>query len=270
MAILNVTPDSFSDGGRYHVPERAIEHGLKLVAEGADVLDIGGESTRPGAEPVPETEEIARVLPVVQTLARQIAIPISIDTMKAEVARRCLDAGASIIKDVSGLRHDPAMISLARETGAGLVVMHMQGMPATMQQNPQYHDVLGEIEHFFRERIATLTMAGIAAEAITLDPGIGFGKTMSHNLTLLANLGRYQRLGRPVVLGVSRKGVIGTIIARERSERLAGSLAVGCFAVAEGAAQILRVHDVAAHRDAALLWEALAPYRLTSRSELPR
>ena len=269
MGILNVTPDSFSDGGRYHKPDAAIEHGLKLAADGADILDIGGESTRPGAEPVPETEEIARVLPVVQGLARQLTIPISVDTMKAGVARRCLDAGAAIINDVSGLCHDPAMVPLARESGAGLVVMHMQGMPTTMQLNPHYDDVLSEIENFFRERMATLIAEGIASDAISLDPGIGFGKTMSHNLMLLANLDRFQQLDRPVVLGVSRKGVIGTIIGRERSERLAGSLAVGCFAVAQGAAQILRVHDVAAHRDAALLWDALAPYRTTLSSETP-
>lgn len=260
MGIVNATPDSFSDGGRYLDPMAAVDHGLRLAAEGADLLDVGGESTRPGADPVPADDELRRVLPVVRALAKRTAVPVSVDTMKAAVAQACLDAGAAVVNDVAGLR-DPAMAGVCAAAGAGVVVMHMQGTPQTMQADPRYGDVVAEVGDFFAERLRTLEAAGLPPERVALDPGIGFGKTMPHNLTLLARLGEYQRFGRPVVLGVSRKGVIGTVVGRERSERLAGSLAVACFAVAANAAQVVRVHDVAAHRDAAVLWEAVAGHR---------
>lgn len=253
MGIVNVTPDSFSDGGRFLEPAIAIEHGLKLVAEGADILDVGGESTRPGSDPVPMDEELARVVPVIRELAKQTDVPISVDTSKAAVAQACLDAGAVIVNDITGLTGDPAMPAVCANSGAGVVVMHMQGTPKTMQADPRYDDVVVEIRDYLSERIVRLTEAGIRPESLTLDPGIGFGKTMRHNLELLANLTAFRSLGRPIVLGVSRKGVIGTLIGRDRSERLAGSLAVACFSDAD----IWRVHDIAAHRDAAVLYEAI-------------
>lgn len=262
MGIVNVTPDSFSDGGKYYDPAAAVDHALKLVADGADILDVGGESTRPGATPVLLDEELRRVVPVVTELAKRTAVPISVDTMKAEVARRCLDAGAHIINDVTGLRGDPDMVRVAVESGAGVVVMHMKGNPQTMQLDPNYADVVGEIGAFFDERIAALTAAGIPRDAICLDPGIGFGKKLDHTLTQLANLGAYTRCGLPVCLGVSRKGFLGQITGRDRPERMPASLAVACFAVAQGAAQVLRVHDVAPTRDAVKVWEAIHQHRL--------
>lgn len=261
MGIVNVTPDSFSDGGQFLDPGVAITHGLQLVADGADILDIGGESTRPGAEPVSEAEELSRVLPVVQELAKRTRTPISIDTSKASVARACLDAGAIIVNDITGLTGDLAMPAVCARSGAGVVIMHMQGTPQTMQANPRYDDVTADVRAYLADRLARLQDAGIHPESLTIDPGIGFGKTMPHNLQLLANLAEFRTLGRPIVLGVSRKGVIGTIINRERSDRLAGSLAVACFATATHGADIWRVHDVAAHRDAALLYEAIAQHR---------
>jgi dihydropteroate synthase len=256
MGIINTTPDSFSDGGEFLESSSAIERGLRLAQEGADVLDIGGESTRPGATPVPVEEELRRVVPVVESLARQTSLPISVDTMKAEVARQCLEAGAAIVNDVAGFR-DPAMIAVAAKYRAGAIVMHMQGTPETMNQNPQYSDVVREVGAFFEERLQTLAKMGIPPEAVCLDPGIGFGKTHEHNMQLLANLGAFARLGRPICLGVSRKGFIGTICGRPRNERMPGSLAIACFAAARGEAHLLRVHDVAPTRDAALLLEAI-------------
>ena len=259
MGIVNATPDSFSDGGRFLDPAAAVDHGLQLVTDGADILDVGGESTRPGAAPVSEADELARVLPVVRGLARQTTVPISVDTSKAGVARACLDAGAAIVNDVTGLTGDPEMPGVCAAAGAGVVVMHMQGTPATMQADPQYGDVVADVRSYLADRLARLADAGISPDRIAVDPGIGFGKTMAHNLELLANLAEFRSLGRPVVLGVSRKGVIGTLIGRDRTERLAGSLAVACFAA--DAAQVWRVHDVAAHRDAAVLYEAIAAHR---------
>jgi len=256
MGIINATPDSFSDGGQFLDPSSAIERGLRLVREGADVLDIGGESTRPGASPVPVEEELKRVVPVVEELARQTALPLSVDTMKAAVARASLAAGAAIVNDVAGFR-DPAMIAAAAEYRAGVVVMHMQGTPETMNQNPQYTDVVQEVGEFFEERLQTLAKMGIPPEAVCLDPGIGFGKKHEHNMALLANLGAFARFGRPICLGISRKGFIGTICGRLRGERMPGSLAIVCFAAARGEAHLLRVHDVAPTRDAALLLEAI-------------
>jgi dihydropteroate synthase len=261
MGIVNVTPDSFSDGGRFLDPAAAVDHALSLAAEGADLLDVGGESTRPGSEPVPADEELRRVLPVVRELAKRTPVPISVDTSKAEVARQCLDAGAAVINDVTGLRGDPAMPAVAAASGAGVVVMHMQGTPATMQIDPQYDDVVREVGDYFAERLAALTAAGIAREAIALDPGVGFGKTQEHNLTLLADLKVFARLDRPICLGVSRKGFIGIVTGRPRHERMAGSLAVACYCATENPALVLRVHDVAPTRDAALLIEAIAKHR---------
>ena len=249
MGIVNVTPDSFSDGGRFFDPETAVEHALRLVAEGADILDIGGESTRPGADAVPIDEELRRVLPVIERLVKLTDRPISLDTSKAEVACAGLAAGATILNDVAGLR-DPAMVEVAARSGAGVVVMHMRGDPRTMQLNPTYGDVVGEVSGYFTERIQTLTDAGIARSAIVLDPGIGFGKTLEHTRLQLRELQPLQAFGLPVCLGVSRKGFLGQVTGKPRPERLAGSLAVACFALAQGAAQILRVHDVAAHADA--------------------
>lgn len=256
VGIVNVTPDSFSDGGQFFDPNLAIEHGLKLAAEGADILDIGGESTRPGSAAVSEADELKRVAPVIAAIAKQSHLPISIDTMKPAVAKACLEAGAAIINDVSGFR-DPAMIEIAAKYQAGIIVMHMQGTPATMQKNPHYEDVMHEVGEFFAERIAALVSAGLPEECISLDPGIGFGKTLEHNLELLGNLGAFAKFNRPVCLGVSRKGFIGTICGRPVEERLAGSLAVACFAADRGEAQLLRVHDVAATRDAMLLLDRI-------------
>ncbi|MFO0852075.1 MAG: dihydropteroate synthase [Gemmataceae bacterium] len=258
MGIVNVTPDSFSDGGRFFDPQLAIDHGLRLVAEGADLLDVGGESTRPGAEEVPAAEELRRVLPVVRELVRRAGVPVSVDTSKATIARACLDAGATIVNDVTGLTGDRDMPAVCAEAEAGVVVMHMQGDPRTMQANPTYADVVGEVGGYLADRLATLEQAGIRREAICLDPGIGFGKALAHTLTQLNHLADYRRFGRPVCLGVSRKGFIGQLTGRPRGERMPGSLAVACFAMAGFAAQVLRVHDVAPTRDAAVLFEAIS------------
>ena len=251
MGIVNVTPDSFSDGGRFLTTDVAIEHGLKLVAEGADILDIGGESSRPGATAVSEEEELARVIPVVRGLAARTTVPISVDTTKAEVARQALEAGAAIINDISAGLGDPQMLNVVRDAKAGFVLMHMQGTPQTMQQNPTYADVVREVRRFLRERLDACVAAGIPEECIVLDPGIGFGKSHEHNLALLRHLDALAPLDRPVMLGISRKGILKEITGRERHERLAGSLAVACYCAARGSAQILRVHDVAETVDAA-------------------
>jgi dihydropteroate synthase len=260
MGIVNVTPDSFSDGGRFFDTSAAIDHAQQLVSEGADIVDIGGESTRPGSEPVSLAEELRRVLRVVERIAHVTQVPVSIDTQKPEVAKRCMEAGASIINDVSGFR-DADMIRVAAESRAGVIVMHMQGTPQTMQNEPRYMDVVREVYEFLDERARILIEAGVRREAICFDPGIGFGKTQEHNLQLLANLSAFKRSERPVCLGVSRKGLIGLVTGRPRSERMPGSLAIACFAAARGEAHILRTHDVAPTRDAALLLEAIDRYR---------
>jgi dihydropteroate synthase len=249
MGIVNVTPDSFSDGGRFATADQAIAHGLELVEEGADLLDIGGESTRPGATPVDVEEELRRVLPVVRELAGQIAMPISVDTSKAEVARRCLDVGAQIVNDVTALG-DPNMAGVVQHFGAGVILMHMQGTPATMQQAPHYEDVVGELLQFFRKCLRRCAKAGIDRKQIAIDPGIGFGKTLEHNLEILARLADFQRLKRPVCLGVSRKRFIRTILDKRTEDRLVGSLATVCYTMAQGAVQIVRVHDVRATLEA--------------------
>jgi dihydropteroate synthase len=254
MGIVNVTPDSFSDGGRFFEHEAAIAHGRQLLAEGADLLDVGGESTRPGAEPVSAEEELRRVGPVVAALAREA--PVSIDTSKAEVARAALDAGASIVNDVTALRADPEMADLCAERDCGVVLMHMLGTPRTMQKDPRYDDVVDDIKRFLAERIEYALGRGIAEERIWIDPGIGFGKTVEHNLELLRRLSELRELGRPILIGVSRKSFIGAITGREVHERQGGTIAANVLAYLNGA-EILRVHDVGPLRDALALAGAL-------------
>jgi len=262
MGIVNVTPDSFSDGDQFLDPARAAEQALRLVEEGADVLDVGGESTRPGADPVSEEEEIRRVLPVLERIARHTSVPISIDTMKAEVARRALDAGAVIVNDVSGLAFDPQMPVVCAQSGAGVVCMHMQGTPQTMQLAPHYDDVLGDISQYLAGRLEVLEQLGIPRERVVLDPGIGFGKTPAQNLEILRSIGRLRLLGRPVLIGHSRKGFLKSLLGRPVDERLAGTLGVA-IALAEQGADLLRIHDVRAVRDALAAFRAI---RLGKRS----
>ena len=254
MGILNVTPDSFSDGGRFHDPTAAVEQALRLADEGADILDVGGESTRPYSLPVDPREELGRVLPVIEALAARVTIPISIDTSKPAVAEVALSAGAEIINDVTGLV-DPAMIEIARASQAGVCAMHMRGTPQTMQDDPVYDDVVGEILEYLAARRDALVAAGITQDRIALDPGIGFGKTHAHNLTLLGQCWRFHALGCPVLVGHSRKGFIGKVLADKTADPLAGTIGVS-LALANQGVQILRVHDVAAVRQALLLYEA--------------
>lgn len=257
MAVLNVTPDSFSDGGRFLDPARAIDRAHELLAAGADILDIGGESTRPGSDPVPAAEELDRVLPVIEALAQQPGLLLSIDTAKAAVARAALAAGAHIVNDVTGLAGDPAMLSVVRDTGAGLVVMHMKGTPKTMQADPQYGDVVGEVGGFLAGQVRAAVSQGIPAEGMVVDPGIGFGKRLEHNLALLRGLPELARAtGRPVLVGVSRKRWIGEITGRDVADRLAGSLAAMAFAIARGA-RIIRVHDAKESCDVARMIDTL-------------
>jgi dihydropteroate synthase len=256
MGILNVTPDSFSNGGQFADHDAAVAHGLQMVREGADIIDVGGESTRPYAEPVPLDLELRRVIPVVTELAKQ-SVLVSVDTSKSEVARHALDAGAAIINDVTALTGDPSMADVVRRSGAGAILMHMQGTPQTMQVAPHYVDVVAEVHAFLASRLARLEAAGMAHERLAIDPGIGFGKTNEHSLTLLANLERFLDLGRPICLGVSRKGFIGKMTGRPRNERAIGSVAVACHAMTRGAAHILRVHDVAPTVDAVKVIDAI-------------
>ncbi|OGW67974.1 MAG: dihydropteroate synthase, partial [Nitrospirae bacterium RIFCSPLOWO2_01_FULL_62_17] len=243
MGVLNVTPDSFSDGGRYLDPGAAVKHALEMVEEGADLIDIGAESSRPGAEPVPEPEELRRLIPVVQEVCRQVRIPVSVDTAKAAVARAAIEAGAAMVNDISACQADPSMANVVAETGAGLVLMHMQGTPRTMQQAPRYGSVVDEVREFLRARMQAAVQAGIAADHILLDPGIGFGKNLEHNLTLLAGLDAFQSLGRPILVGVSRKAFIGEVLGRRTDDRLMGTAAAVAAAVLRGA-RVVRVHDV--------------------------
>ena len=259
MGVVNVTPDSFSDGGKFNSPKAAIAHGRRLIDEGADILDIGGESTRPGAAPVKETEELRRILPVVEGLAAKV--PISVDTIKPTVARAALKAGAVIINDVAANRTDPEMWAVIAEASAGYVLMHMQGTPQNMQDNPRYKDVVREVNEFFDERLKRLNAFGVAADQVVLDVGIGFGKTVEHNLQLLASLKAFIRWKRPILLGASRKGFIGRITGAEQpAERLAGSLACACWGVSSGA-NIIRAHDVAATRQAIGMTESILQTR---------
>ncbi len=244
MGVLNVTPDSFSDGGEFFTAEKAIEHGARMAAEGAEIIDVGGESTRPGAQPVSAEEEMARVLPVIAKLRARIAAFISIDTTKAVVARAALEAGATIINDVSGGRADPQMMKLAAEKKSAFIIMHMQGTPQSMQANPHYADVISEVADFFRQQYARALECGIDSMAIAFDPGIGFGKTVEHNLELLSNLPRLRVQGRPTVVGVSRKSSLGKMIdSAEISDRFAPTIAFTAL-LRERGANVLRVHDV--------------------------
>jgi len=248
MGVVNVTPDSFSDGGLYLDPEAATAHGRELAAAGAEILDVGGESTRPGAEAVAEDEELRRVVPVIQGLIATQA-EVSIDTSKAAVAAAALDAGAEIVNDVTALRGDPEMAALCAERGATVVLMHMRGEPRTMQDDPRYDDVVAEVKAFLAERLDVATGAGIAEEKVWLDPGIGFGKTAAHNMELLRRLGELRELGRPLVIGTSRKSFIGKVDGSAADDRLGGTIASSVLAAAEGA-EVLRVHDVAEVRQA--------------------
>lgn len=255
MGILNVTPDSFSDGGKFVDPEQAVARGLQMISEGADIIDIGGESTRPGSKPVPAREEIRRTIPIIAELKKQSCGLISIDTRNAETARAAIAAGAEIINDISALA-DPQMVNVAAETGAGLVLMHMQGTPQTMQNDPRYGDVVAEVRTFLEARAAFAIERGVAPEQIALDPGIGFGKTDEHNLALLRGIPALAAAGRPVLIGASRKGFIGRLTGCEPADRLAGSLAAAVFSMLRGV-QILRVHDVKESCDAARLVDTL-------------
>lgn len=243
MGIVNVTPDSFFDGGRRLDAAKAVTDGAAMAASGANIIDIGGESTRPGARPVSEAEELARVLPVIRGLRREVNVPISIDTYKSSVARAALDGGADIVNDISALRFDPKMVSLVAAEGVPVVLMHMQGTPRTMQQEPQYGDVVREVRDFLATQLYGAMDAGVAPEAIILDPGIGFGKTVEHNLQLLRGLPMLAALGQPLLVGVSRKAFIGKILNSLPDDRLEGSVAAAVAAALAGA-NILRVHDV--------------------------
>ncbi|MBU1909107.1 MAG: dihydropteroate synthase [Verrucomicrobia bacterium] len=243
MGVLNVTPDSFSDGGRFLDPKRAAEQARRMIAEGADLLDIGGESTRPGAAPVPADEELHRVLPVIEAIRAGSDIPLSVDTRKAAVASRALEAGADIINDVSALTADPGMPEVAARYRAGVILMHMQGAPPTMQASPQYEQVVQEVRDYLAARLEALAACGLARESMAVDPGIGFGKTLEHNVQLLARLETLTALGRPLILGVSRKSFLGRITGREVGDRLAGSLAAAAWAIARGA-HVIRAHDI--------------------------
>lgn len=261
MGVVNVTPDSFSDGGRFLDSRRAVEQGLKLAGEGARILDIGGETTRPGSEPTPAAVELDRVLPVIRELKARCAAVISIDTNKAEVAAAAIEAGAEIINDITALRGDPEMADLAAHTQAGLVLMHMLGTPRTMQQNPRYADVVAEVRDFLAAQANAALAAGVEREAIVLDPGIGFGKTLAHNLELIRNLPALARLGYPVLLGASRKTFIGQLTGRAvPADRIWGSVGVHVLGAALGA-RIVRVHDVAPLREALLVTDAVMAAR---------
>jgi dihydropteroate synthase len=255
MGIVNVTPDSFSDGGTFLDPRAAVDHALQLVRDGADILDIGGESTRPYAAAIDADEERRRVLPVIERLAERAERPISIDTSKALVAAGALELGAEIVNDVTGLAGDPMMLPLVIAAGAGVCAMHMQGTPQTMQDNPQYDDVVEDILAFLKQRRDELAGAGVAPDRICLDPGIGFGKTHQHNLTLMSHLGRFHELGCPVLAGPSRKGFLGKLLGNKDADRAAATAGAALAAAAQGV-QIVRVHDVRVVRDALLAFEA--------------
>jgi dihydropteroate synthase len=243
MGVLNATPDSFSDGGRYFNRDKAIEQGISLARDGADIIDIGGESTRPYAQLVPEEEELSRVIPVIEALKKETDTPVSIDTCKAGVARAALKAGASIINDISALRFDVRMASVAAEAGVPVVLMHMQGTPGSMQDNPFYNDLIPEIIDFLKSAIDSAIKAGVKREMIVIDPGIGFGKDFNHNLEIIRNLNRFTELDLPILLGPSRKAFIGRILGKEPAERDAGTMAAVSAGVINGA-HIMRVHNV--------------------------
>jgi len=270
MGVVNVTPDSFSDGGRYLDASSAIEHGLELEAEGAAILDVGGESTRPGAAPVSEPDELRRVIPVIEGLiARGTHAQISIDTYKSRVAAKALQAGATLVNDVTALRGDPEIAAVVAEANADCCLMHMLGDPRTMQSDPRYGDVVNDIKAFLEERMAFAIASGIAEERILLDPGIGFGKTVEHNLELLRRLGELVELGRPVVIGTSRKSFLGKITGREVDDRVAATVATNVLAYERGA-RVFRVHDVAPVHDALAVTAATVSARWTTPTNTTR
>lgn len=256
MGILNVTPDSFSDGGQFHSLEQGLAHAREMIAEGTDIIDVGGESTRPGANPVGEEEELARTVPVIEAIRREWDGLISIDTSKARVAAAAMEAGAHIVNDVTGLR-DPALVEVCRATKAGVVVMHMQGEPRTMQYSPQYEDVVGEVREFFEERLASLTEAGIAESALCFDPGIGFGKTLAHNCALLERLNELQVHDRPLLVGLSRKSFIGKLLNDDDPAKREWPTVALTAATRERGAMIHRVHAVRPNREALRMVEAI-------------
>lgn len=260
VGIVNVTPDSFSDGGLFFDPCRAIERGEQLVAEGADMLDIGGESTRPGAAHVGEEEELRRVIPVIRGLAERVNVPISVDTQKAGVARAALDCGASIVNDIAANRTDPAMWGVVASAGAGYLAMHMQGTPQTMQQDPRYADVVAEVSEFFSDRLKRLADCGVDASRVALDPGIGFGKTLAHTLALLRGLEAFRSHGRPILIGVSRKSFIGKLLGSDVADRLPATLACTLWCADRGAV-LFRTHDVATTVQALRMNEALRSHK---------
>jgi len=264
MGIVNVTPDSFSDGGKFFDPQTAVEHGLQLVQDGAGILDIGGESTRPYSDSVPVRDELARVIPVIEKLAASTDVPISIDTSKAIVAREAVAAGAEIINDVTGLEGDPEMLSVAQQAQAGICAMHMQGTPQTMQDAPTYDDVVEDIFRYLQARRDALLSAGIAQERICLDPGIGFGKTHEHNLQLLQSSDRFHQLGCPVLVGHSRKGFIAHLLDDRECERMSGTVGAALGLATQGI-QIIRVHDVAELNRALILFQQTFPDGKLSR-----
>ena len=264
MGIVNVTPDSFSDGGKFFDPQTAVEHGLQLVQDGAGILDIGGESTRPYSDSVPVRDELARVIPVIEKLAASTDVPISIDTSKAIVAREAVAAGAEIINDVTGLEGDPEMLSVAQQAQAGICAMHMQGTPQTMQDAPNYDDVVEDIFRYLQARRDALLSAGIAQERICLDPGIGFGKTHEHNLQLLQSSDRFHQLGCPVLVGHSRKGFIAHLLDDRECERMSGTVGAALGLATQGI-QIIRVHDVAELNRALILFQQTFPDGKLSR-----
>ena len=255
MGILNVTPDSFSDGGRCFGAREAVRHGLSMAAAGADIIDVGGESTRPGAKDIPVDEECRRVIPVIRELARRVTIPVSIDTRKSAVAEAAIAAGASVINDVSGLSHDPALARVAARTGAALIIMHMRGTPRTMQRAPRYADVTKECISFLRKAVAAARRAGVAEKRIIIDPGIGFGKTVAQNFALLARQNELLQAGYPLLAGWSRKSPLGAVSGLEVGSRIIPSIAAALLAVERGA-RVVRVHDVAETVQALTVWQA--------------
>jgi len=256
MGILNVTPDSFSDGGKYFSKDRAIERVMKMIKEGADIIDVGGESTRPGSLPVRAEEEMERVIPVIKAIIKEKKIPLSIDTTKAVVAEEAMKAGASIINDISALTADTGMVAVAKKYRAGLILMHMKGTPQTMQDNPVYKDVVREVGIYLKKRMKDLKEAGLDLNVMAIDPGIGFGKTLEHNLLLLNGISNFAKTGRPVVVGVSRKSFIGKVTGAGVNERLGGSIAAMLYVVERGAS-VVRVHDIKESRQALDIYQAL-------------
>ncbi|MGB9858573.1 MAG: dihydropteroate synthase [Moorellaceae bacterium] len=256
MGILNVTPDSFSDGGLYFEVERAVRRAWEMVAAGADIIDIGGESTRPGADPLPLEEELRRVIPVVDRLVREVRVPLSVDTYKAEVARQALEHGATMINDISGLRADPEMVRVVARFGCPVVVMHIKGTPKNMQDNPTYEDVIAEVKEYLRQGVDLAAAAGLEREKVIVDPGIGFGKTLEHNLKILQCLDEFKTLGQPLLVGTSRKSFIGKLLGLPVNERLWGTAATVALSIVKGA-DIVRVHDVREMKQVAEVTDAV-------------